>query len=143
MTDDEHFIAEFEARRWPLDKWHHRDHIKLAYIYLTKYPLAEAVARVCAGIRAHNAAHGIPDTPAGGYHETMTQAWMRLVHFTLCEYGPAESAEAFIAKNTHLAEKKALRYFYSADLFMSPRAKAEFLEPDLAPFPRSGKIFNP
>ncbi len=143
MTDDEFFLMEFEARRWPLEKWHHRDHIKLAYIYLTKYPLAEAITRICAGIRAHNAAHGIADTPTGGYHETMTQAWMRLVHFTLCEYGPAENAELFFENSPHLSQKKSLRYFYSPEVFMSPRAKAEYVEPDLTPFPRSRKTFTP
>lgn len=143
MTNDEKFIQEFEARRWPLAQWHHSDHIKLAYLYLTKYPLAEAAARVCAGIRAHNTAHGIADTPTGGYHETMTQAWMHLVYFTLCEYGPAATADAFFENSPHLSQKKSLRYFYSPELFMSPRAKAEFVPPDLTAFPQSRKVFTP
>ncbi|HVU39263.1 MAG TPA: hypothetical protein VHC95_13090 [Opitutales bacterium] len=139
MTEDEKFIAEFEACRWPLDQWHHRDHIKLAYLYLRRYPLAEAGARIRAGIQAHNRAHGIADTPTGGYHETMTQAWMRLVHFTLCEYGPAETADAFFEQSPHLSQKKALRFFYSPELFLSPQAKGEFVAPDLTAFPQSRK----
>ena len=34
MPDDERFIQEFEVCRWPLAKWRHRDHVKLAYLYL-------------------------------------------------------------------------------------------------------------
>jgi hypothetical protein len=32
-------------------------------------------------------------------------------------------------------EKKVLRLFYSRAQFMSPQAKHEFVEPDLAPLP--------
>jgi hypothetical protein len=138
MTDDE-FLAEFEACRWPLDQWHHQQHIKVAYLYLRRYPFDEAMNRVRDRIKAHNAAHQVPEGPDRGYHETMTQAWMRLVHLTLCEYGPAESADTFFEQHPQLSQKKTLRLFYSRGLFMSPRAKVEFVEPDLAPLPRSRK----
>src|SRR2546423_15349095 len=78
MIDDAEFLAEFEACRWPLEKWHHRDHIKLAYLYLMRYSFDDACARIRAGIKAHNATHKIPEGPTSGYHETMTQAWLRL-----------------------------------------------------------------
>jgi hypothetical protein len=139
MTDDEQFLAEFEACRWPLEQWHHRQHIKVAYLYLRRYPLDAAMDRVRERIKAHNAAHQIPESPTGGYHETMTQAWMRLVHVALCEYGPAETADNFFEQHPELSEKKALRLFYSRELFMSPQAKIEFIEPDLAPLPQSRK----
>jgi len=38
-----------------------------------------------------------------------------------------------------LSQKKVLRLFYPRDLFMSPKAKAEFVEPDLTTFPRSSQ----
>jgi hypothetical protein len=69
----------------------------------------------------------------------MTQAWMRLAHHTLCEYGAAETADVFWDQNPQLSQKRVLRLFYSRELLMSPRAKAEFLEPDLTPLPRSSK----
>lgn len=139
MTDDDQFLAEFEACRWPLDQWHHQQHIKLAYLYLRRYPLAEAVERIRSAIKAHNAAHQVPESPTSGYHETMTQAWLRLVYLTLCEYGPAETADSFYEQHPELSQKKVLRLFYSRERFMSPQAKVEFVEPDLAPLPRSNK----
>ncbi len=135
--DDEGFLAKFEAGQWPLEEWHHRQHIKVAYLYLRRHPFEDAVARVREKIQAHNAARGIPEGPTSGYHETMTQAWMRLVYLTLCEYGAAESADAFFERSPQLSEKKTLRLFYSRDCFMAPRAKTEFVEPDLGAFPRS------
>jgi len=139
MTEDDIFLTQFEAGQWPLEKWHHRDHIKVAYLYLRRYPVEEAIQRVREGIRAHNAVHGIQDGPDSGYHETMTRAWMRLVLVTLCEYGPAASADEFFELHPQLSQKKVLRLFYSRDLFMSRRAKMEFVEPDLTPLPVSKK----
>jgi hypothetical protein len=134
---DEVFLREFEAQRWPLEKWHHRDHVKLAYLYLRRFGFDEAAARMRAGIKVHNAAHGVADSPTSGYHETMTQAWLRLVDLVLREYGPAEDADAFVEQHPELLEKKTLRLFYSRERFMSPDAKVSFVEPDLAPLPRS------
>ena len=142
MTDDDQFLAEFEACRWPRENWHHRQHIKLAYLYCCRYPFDAACARVRERIKAHNAAHNVPEGSNEGYHETMTQAWMRLVYAVLCEYGPAETADQFFDQHPELGEKKTLRLFYSRELFMSPRAKSEFVEPDLAPLPKSRKKWN-
>ena len=95
--------------------------------------------KVRLGIKAYNAANHVPEGPDRGYHDTVTCAWVTLVHMTLCEYGPAETADGFLDEHPELAEKKSLRLFYSRELMMSPRAKAEFVEPDLAPLPRSRK----
>jgi len=136
MSDDDPFLSEFEAQRWPLEKWHHRDHIKLAYLYLTRHPFDEAMTRIRSGMKAHNAAHNIPEAPDRGYHETITHAWLWLVHVTLRQYGPAESADAFFEQHPELSQVKSLRFFYSRGLIMSAEAKASFVEPDLAPLPQ-------
>jgi GNAT superfamily N-acetyltransferase len=132
---DEWFLEQFESRQWPLAQWHHRQHIKLAYLYLRRYSFDEATTRIRAGIQSYNAANKIPDTPTSGYHETMTQAWLRLVDFALRENGPAESADHFFDAHPELWQSKTLRLFYSRDRFMSAEAKQKFIEPDLAPFP--------
>jgi|ERR1041385_6433418 hypothetical protein len=134
---DQEFIAQFEARAFPLEKWHHREHIRIAYLYLCRYGFEEAVERIRSGIQALNASHKVPDALDRGYHETMTQAWMRLVHCTLQEFGPKESADAFLDEHTHLLSKRALRFFYSRARIMSPEAKHGFVEPDLAALPVS------
>jgi hypothetical protein len=138
MTDEE-FLRQFEAGRLPLEQWHHKEHIKVAYLYLRKLPFDEAVAQIRKQIKAHNAAQGVKESPTSGYHETMTKAWLQLVELTLKEYGPAESADAFYEQSPQLWQTKTLRLFYSKELFMSPRAKVEFVQPDLAPLPVSKK----
>ena len=138
MSDDQ-FLAEFAAGRIPLEDWHHRKHIRLAYLYLNRYPFAEAMDRMRTGLQKFIAAHNVPDSPTSGYHETMTRAWMQLVDVTLREYGPADSSDIFCDQHPQLMEKKALRLFYSRDLLMSPEAKREFVELDLAPLPIARK----
>jgi hypothetical protein len=139
MPDDETFLAQFETGTWPLENMHHREHVKLAYLYLCRYPLEAATAKICASIKAFNAAHKVPDALDRGYHETMTLAWMRLIHCTLEEFGPAENADAFVDKHTQLLAKRALLFFYSRDHIMSAGAKQKFVEPDLSPLPKSKK----
>ncbi|TWT50846.1 hypothetical protein Pla22_35890 [Rubripirellula amarantea] len=135
MTDDETFLAEFEGCRWPLSRWHHRDHIKLAYLYLCRYSFGEALSRIRDGIKAHNAAHQLPDSSTSGFHETMTHAWLCLVQFAIAEYGPSANADDFYENHPELSQQKTLRFFYSKERFMSPEAKTRFCEPDLTPFP--------
>ncbi len=135
MSDDEH-IRQFEERSLPLDLWNHRAHLKVAYLYLTRFPFDEALSRMRDGVRAYNAAHGITDSPTGGYHETMTHAWLQLIHTTLRQFGPAVSADAFFDAQSQLSQKRNLLLFYSRDRIMSPEAKASFVTPDLAPLPQ-------
>jgi len=137
--EDADFLAEFESTTWPLENWHHRQHIKVAYLYLRRYPFAEAQARIRESIKAYNAAKQLPDSLTSGYHDTMTQAWMHLVYFTLCEYGPAENADAFFDQHPQFWGKKALRFFYTKERFVTAQAKTEFVEPDITPFPKSKK----
>ena len=140
IVNDDAFIARFEQQGFSLDQWHHREHIKIAYLYLLQSPLDEATERLKSGIKALNARHKVPDALDRGYHETMTQAWMRLVHCTLCEFGSAETADAFVDKHTQLLSKRALLFFYSRDRIMSAESKRGFIEPDLAPLPVSARL---
>ena len=133
------FLLKFESTAWPLAEWHHRQHIKVAYLYLLRFPLETAAVKIREGIRSYNAAHQVPESLTRGYHETMTQAWLRLVHFTLCEYGPAQTADAFFEEHPQLAQKQALRFFYSRERMLTAEAKAAFVEPDVTPLPKSRK----
>jgi hypothetical protein len=140
---DEMFLRAFEDCTLPFEQWKHRAHIKVAYLYLRQLSYAQAIDKIRTNIQRYNAATNTPELLERGYHETMTQAWMQLVYCTLCEYGPAANADEFLDAQEHLLNRKALRFFYSRDQLISWRAKAEFVEPDLAPLPHSAKEFSP
>jgi len=135
MTDDE-FVQQFESCSFPFEQWHHREHVKLAYLYLVRFGFADASRRLREGIRAYNAANKVPDAPMRGYHETLTLFWLRLIQMTVQEYGPRATADEFFEFHPQLGEKKIHRLFYSPELFMTPRVKSEFVEPDLTSLPR-------
>jgi len=131
MTDDE-FLAAFEART--IDALPHRDHIKVAYLYLRQHPLQEAIVKVRTGLQALAVAWNAPvDDLERGYHETMTEAWVRLVYLTLSDGGIAGSADAFCERHPKLMQKTCLQSFYSPERLKTWKAKREFVEPDLAP----------
>jgi len=138
MSDDDLLTQQFENCTFPFDEWHHRAHVKLAYLYVVRFGPVVAGQKLRDGIRAYNAANGVEDAPRSGYHDTMTQAWVWIIDATVQAYGQLATADEFVDSHPQLREKKILRLFYSPELFLSPRAKEEFVEPDLTRLPKSG-----
>ena len=137
MTEDEIFLTAFEAGTWPFEKWHHREHIRTAYLYLCQHPFDMALGKMRTAIKALNRAHNVPERPDRGYHETLTQGWMLLTHQALCESGKCENSEAFLGRHPALLSKDALLSYYTKERIMSQQARHGFIEPDLKPLPRS------
>jgi len=67
MTNQE-ITEEFEHGRAPRGSFHHADHIRVAFAYLSQYPVLEALQRFSDALQRFAAAQGKP----GLYHETIT-----------------------------------------------------------------------
>lgn len=134
MTDRE-LLHQFEACTFPAEKWDHRAHLTAAYQYLRDHFPDDAIDHMRRGIKKYNKAMNVPDSLDRGYHETMTVAWMKILHAMMQSLGAEDSAGAFLEKQSFLLNKRLLLLFYSRDLIMSERAKREWVEPDLAPLP--------
>jgi hypothetical protein len=141
-ANDDAFLAQFETKQLPFSDWHHRAHLKVAYLYLTRFDFDTACRKTRDGIRAYNAVNNVPNTPTSGYHETMTVAWLHVMAAMIAEYGQASSADEFLDSQPQLGQKKILRLFYSKARFMSAEAKERFMEPDLAPLPRKARAVD-
>ena len=124
MNDDE-FVAAFESCELPNEQFHHRDHLRLALIYLRRYGYAGARVRIPEAIRAYAAHHGAP----GKYHATITIAWLRLVELAAKGCGAQDIFVAFPI----LLQKDALEKCYSLEVLWSEAARVVFIEPDLMP----------
>ena len=126
MTDEE-FARAFEDLTLPNSAFHHRDHVRLAWIYLRRHPALEALARFTEGLRRFAAFHGHP----GLYHETITWAYVLLVQER--RQDGARDWPAFAAANPDLmAWKPSLledRY-YRTETLWSERARRAFVWPD-------------
>ena len=57
MCDDD-FLAGFNDLSLPLEAFNHLGHLRVAWIYLQRYPLPDAIELVCGGI-ARFAAHAV------------------------------------------------------------------------------------
>jgi hypothetical protein len=139
LLDDEELLRRFQDCSLPFDQWTHRAHVKVAYLHLCKYSYAEALERICAGIRKYNAANNVPESETSGFNQTTTVAFLHLIAAVAGAYGrthAVKTADEFCDMHPQLMSKHVLRFFYSPQRRMDPKAKTEFVEPDLAPLPR-------
>ena len=64
MTDDE-FIASFENCDLATGSFHHADHVRMAFLYLCRYPPLDALKRFSVSLQRFAVANGKPDL----YHD--------------------------------------------------------------------------
>ena len=129
-------VRRFEDCTLPREEWTHAAHLTVALWHLLQFDWPEASAHVRRGIKRYNAARGIPTTPTGGYHETLTLFWLRTVRRFL----EAERNEARAL--VHLANELAATHdkglpprHYTRERLFSPEARAGWVEPDLRGLP--------
>jgi hypothetical protein len=127
ISDDE-FIARFEDCSLATESFHHRDHVRMAYLYLCRYPLLEAIQRFSSGLAKFAAAKGKP----GLYHETITWAFLFLIRDRISRTGYTQPWDEFAHSNPDLMSWKdnILRNYYRDETLASDIAKTTFLFPD-------------
>jgi hypothetical protein len=130
-VSDEQFLAAFEACTLPKEDFPHREHVRLAWLYLGRHDFADASRRVVDGIKRFAARHDVP----GLYHETITRAWLRLIADARRRVPGAGSFAAFLEANPQLAAKGALDAYYDPETLKSGEARASYVAPDRAPLP--------
>jgi hypothetical protein len=126
MTGEE-LIKQFETGAIANNSFHHADHVQLAFSYLEKYSVLDALQRFCAALKQFANAHGKTQL----YHETITWAYFFLIHERMARRGTA-SWEEFSRDNPDLFIWKdgiLTRYYRDATL-KSDLARKVFLLPD-------------
>ena len=133
QSDDEirSLVNEFEACSFHPSEFKHQQHLAVVLWYVSNLPYEEASERMKRGIQRLAASYG-----KTGYHETITEFWLRMVRGFLPEGERAEStarlANQLIEK---YADKNLILDYYSAELLASPEAKVDWVEPDVKPLP--------
>ena len=134
LTD---LVAAFRAQTLTKEQWTHLAHLRVGAWHVHHFGADAALGMLRSGIRRLNDAHGTANSSTSGYHETITVAYVRLIEQLLSSIDADVPLEERIALSTGgpLAERSVLLRFWSRDLLMSPRARAEWVPPDLAPLP--------
>lgn len=130
LTDAE-FVRMFEACELTTGNFRHRDHVRLAWIYVQRYGELEARVRIAGAIRKFAAHHG----KTGKYHETLTIAWLRLVGSAVVRVPLGASFEDLTIAAPELLDKRTIEKFYSQSVLESKEARTSWVEPDLQPLP--------
>ncbi len=131
---DRQFLDAFEACAISGGDFRHREHLRVAYLYLTLHSFEEALKETEAGLRRLLEHLG---APASKYHHTLTAAWLRAVHHFMERTGATTEFAQFIEKAHPLLDQDIMGTHYSTDLLWSEAARAAFVEPDLQPIPRN------
>lgn len=127
-------VRRFEDCTLPREEWTHAAHMTVALWHLLQFDWPEAVARVRARIKRYNAAHGIVETPTGGYHETLTLFWLRAVRRFLEAERREAAALVRLANDLAATHDRGLPFsYYTRERLFSPEARAHWVEPDLKP----------
>jgi hypothetical protein len=132
-TDDLEFQRQFETGSFPPAEFSHREHVRLAYVYLCGNEPEAAHFKMRQALQQYLAHHGIDP---GKYHETMTKAWVLAVRHFMERSAGAASSEQFIENCPLLLEKEIMLTHYTKSELFSEKARSGFIEPDLEQIPR-------
>jgi hypothetical protein len=138
--NDVELLGRFESQSLTCADWTHRLHVRMAYLYLRDYPFDQALDRIRAGIQRLNASNHVHEGPQAGYNETVTVAWVRIIHTLLLEHSAAATSDDFVDANSMLLCSRLLRLFYSRAIWTEQDCQTQFVEPDLTPLPRSRTV---
>jgi hypothetical protein len=127
MTNKE-IISEFEQGRAPGGSFHHADHVRVAFAYVSQYAFLEAATKFCAALKRFAAAAGKP----GLYHETISIAYLALINERRAHSGGEQTWEEFARENDDLLVWKGgvLERYYSRQALFSEPARRVFILPD-------------
>jgi hypothetical protein len=134
MTTDE-LARQFLACTLPRAEWTHQAHLRVGAWHVDRFGAAQALPRLREGIRRLNESHGGANTATGGYHETITAAYVTLIDAFLATADRALSLDHRLERllAAPIADRAVLLRFWSREVLMSPAARAAWVAPDIAP----------
>jgi hypothetical protein len=124
---DDTLVRTFEAGEVPEGGFHHAQHVRVAWWYLNRHSLADALARFSEGLRRFAERQNKPNL----YHETITVAYVLLINERLAACRDLNWPQ-FADCNADLLtwRPSILDRYYRPETLSSARAKRTFVMPD-------------
>jgi len=120
-------IDDLEQNRIEGGSFDHEAHVYLAWLYLDRYPLTEAIDRFTSALKRLTTKLGVP----GKYHETIS--WFYMLIIAQRRAGNAGNDwPNFKEKNPDLLSRDAnvLNRYYSKETLATDAARRAFVLPD-------------
>ena len=128
--DDDVFLRTF-LRGWPTgERFGHYEHLRVAWLVIERHGPEVAAEVVGERLRMMAVAQGM----APLYNETMTRFWIRMIAHVRDAFSSPTIDEA-IRQAPYLLDKNLPQRHWSRTVMFGPAARAQWVEPDLAPLP--------
>lgn len=128
FLSDEDFLKQFENKSLDHKYFDHIGHIRIAWMYLSVYPLNESIKRTCSGIKGYAESLGAKDK----FHLTITTA---LVHVIFNRISKTNNVgwDDFLKENNDLVDDalSVLYQHFSKNMLFSDAAKQQTIPPDI------------
>lgn len=121
---DHELMTRFEACTLPPAEFDHRNHVRLAWLFLKEAPPLEALSRFRASLQRYAASVGA----TAKYHETVTFAFLFLIHERM-QRSEQSTFDDFASAHPDLFDNILLRY-YRQQTLASDLARRVFVMPD-------------
>jgi hypothetical protein len=123
---DLEFVEALESCTLPAHAFDHRQHVRLAWLYLREQPLLDALPRFITSLKRYAGSLGAITK----YHETITYAFLFLIHERMARRA-CGTFEEFESANADLFGPILQRY-YRDETLTSDLARGTFVMPDWA-----------
>ena len=136
-TDIVHVGEGLLARTLARSEWTHEAHLAATAYLLLRRPDIHLETELPGIIRRYNESVGGVNSDTEGYHETITQTYLRGVRLFLAEADPSEPLHELV--NQLLLSPMGHRdwplRFYSRERLFSVEARRDFVRPDITVIP--------
>ena len=123
----EDLFDRFVDTSLPSDQFHHQQHVQVAWMFIQKYGMPQALAEFSTAIKRFADAKGA----TGLYHETITWAFLLLIAERQARTNPRNWGEFAEAHPDLLVWKPSiLERYYSSEILKSDLDRKVFLFPD-------------
>ncbi len=128
---DKQLLEQFEALTLDPSELNHVSHLCIAWLYLSKFDLREAIEKIAIGTKEYAESLGVYDK----FHRTVTEAIVRIVYKRMSKLGKT-NFEVFLRYNDDLVDdlKSLLHCHYTEEVLASADARFNYLQPDIKDF---------
>jgi len=141
-----HFLSEeavahvgegLVARTLPREEWTHEAHLAATTYLVLKRPQIALDAELPGIICRYNESVGTANSDTGGYHDTITRAYLRGIRLFLADADVARPVHELVNQllMTPMGRRDWPLRFWSKDRLFSVEARRCWVEPDLASMP--------